>query len=82
MKNELQKIIKRSSNPKLIGEAFKFAEIAYKDKFRLSGENYIKHALRVALMLEKMSMDEKTIAFDDTPFDSLSRAYLITYVFF
>ncbi|KKQ21410.1 MAG: hypothetical protein A3G45_00660 [Candidatus Staskawiczbacteria bacterium RIFCSPLOWO2_12_FULL_37_15] len=63
MKNELQKIIKRSSNPKLIGEAFKFAEIAYKDKFRLSGENYIKHALRVALMLEKMSMDEKTIAF-------------------
>ena len=63
MKNELQKLIKKSSNPKIIEEAFKFAEIAYKDKYRLSGENYIKHALRVALMLEKMGMDEKTIVF-------------------
>lgn len=63
MYSELQKIIKKSSNPKLIEEAFKFAEIAYKDKYRLSGENYIKHALRVALMLEKMGMDEKTIIF-------------------
>ena len=63
MKNELQKLIKRSSNPKMIEEAFKFAEVAYKDKFRLSGENYIKHALRVALMLEKMGMDEKSIIF-------------------
>jgi len=61
--NELQKIIKKSSNPKLIEEAFKFAEIAYKDKNRLSGENYIHHAVRVAVMLEKMGMDEKTIAF-------------------
>ena len=63
MNNELQKIIKKSSNPKLIEEAFKFAEIAYKDKNRLSGENYIHHAVRVAVMLEKMGMDEKTIAF-------------------
>ncbi len=63
MNNELQKIIKRSSNPKMIEETFRFAEIAYKDKYRLSGENYIHHAIRVAVMLEKMGMDEKTIIF-------------------
>jgi len=74
MKNEIDRIIKRSPNPALIEGAFNFAKEAYKDKKRLSGENYIVHALRVALMLEKMGMDPPTIAFgllhdalDDVP---------------
>lgn len=63
MSNDIQKIIKRSSNPKLIENAFEFAKEAYKDKNRISGENYIHHALRVALMLDKMDLDPTTIAF-------------------
>ena len=63
MANDIQKIIKRSSDPKLIELAFEFAKSAYKDRSRLSGENYIDHATRVALMLEKMNVDPVTIAF-------------------
>lgn len=59
----IQKLIKRSPNPKLIEQAYEFARIAYKDKFRASGENYIHHAVRVALALEKMGVDSVTIAF-------------------
>lgn len=73
-KNDIQKIIVKSSNPKLIEDAFEFAKEAYKDKFRLTGENYIDHALRVALALDKMDLDATTIAFgllhdaiDDVP---------------
>lgn len=40
-----------------------FAKEAYKDKFRLSGENYINHAMRVAFYLDKMGLDSTTIAF-------------------
>lgn len=65
--NNLQKtidqLIKKSSNPKLIADAFEFAKEAYKDKNRLSGENYIYHAARSASMLEKMNLDPTTIAF-------------------
>ena len=58
----IQKIIERSSNPKLIEDAFKFSEEAYKDKRRLSGENYIEHAIRVAFTLDKMGLDPITVA--------------------
>jgi len=67
MSNDIQKIIRqlaeRSSDPKLIESAFKFASEAYKEKYRLSGENYILHATRVALALDKMNLDPTTIAF-------------------
>jgi len=74
MPTDIQKLIKRSSEPKLIESAFEFALGAYKEKFRYSGENYIVHATRVALMLDKMDLDPTTIAFsllhdviDDVP---------------
>ena len=74
MANEIQKIIKRSSDPKLIESAFDFAKEAYKDKNRISGENYIYHAVRIASALDKMDLDPTTIAFgllhdvvDDVP---------------
>ena len=63
MPDDIQKIIKKSSDPKLIESAFEFAKEAYKDKNRLSGENYIHHAVRIALALDKMDLDPTTIAF-------------------
>jgi GTP diphosphokinase / guanosine-3',5'-bis(diphosphate) 3'-diphosphatase len=61
--NDAQKLIKKSSDPKLISNVFDFAKDAYKDKFRASGENYIYHALRVAYALDQMDLDPTTIAF-------------------
>ena len=61
--NQIQKIIKNSSNPKLINDAFEFAKEAYKEKRRFSGENYIEHAVRVASTLDKMGLDPLTVAF-------------------
>jgi len=63
MANDIQRLIKRSSDPKLIETAFEFAKKAYKEKFRVSGENYIDHAVRVALMLDEMELDATTVAF-------------------
>lgn len=63
MANDIQKIIKRSADPKLIEDAFDFAKEAYKEKTRISGENYIHHAVRVASTLDKMDLDPVTIAF-------------------
>ena len=63
MSNEIQKIIKRSPEPKLIEDAFDFAKEAYSDKHRISGENYIHHAVRVASMLDRLNLDPITIAF-------------------
>ena len=63
LNNEIQKIIKNSPNPELIEDAFEFAKEAYKEKNRLSGENYIYHATRVALTLDKMGLDSITVAF-------------------
>ncbi len=63
MPNSIQKIIKNSSNPKLIEEAFEFAKVAYQERKSFSGENYIEHATRVASLLDKMGMDPLTIAF-------------------
>jgi len=62
MKNEIEKILKNSLDPKLIEDAFEFAKEAYKNKNRLSGENYIHHALRVASYLNKMDLDATTVA--------------------
>lgn len=63
MASNIKKIILKSSDPKLIESALEFAKQAYKDKNQLTGENYIEHATRVALMLDKMGLDAKTIAF-------------------
>lgn len=70
----IEKLIKNKEDPKMILEAFEFAKVSYKDKKRLSGENYIEHALRVALFLDKMNVDQKTLivallhdAIDDKP---------------
>ncbi len=60
--NEIQKIANKSLAPKLIESAFEFAKEAYKDKFRISGENYIEHATRVSLELNKMNLDPTTIS--------------------
>jgi len=83
MSNEIEKIKKRSLNPKLIEDAFLYAKEAYKDKKRVSGENYIHHALRVALALDKMDLDPTTIAFgllhdvvDDVP-DSVKKVEIL-----
>lgn len=63
MSNEIKKIIIKNPNPELIEAAFEFAKEAYKEKFRLSGENYIEHAKRVAFYLDRMGLDPTTIAF-------------------
>src|SRR3989344_4966929 len=63
MSNNIQKIIKNNTNPKLIEDAFEFAKEAYKEKNRLSGENYIHHAVRVTSILDKMGLDSITLAF-------------------
>ncbi len=72
--SDIQKIINKSSDPKLIESAFNFAKEAYEEKYRLSGDNYIIHATSVASMLDKMNLDPTTIAFgflhdvlDDVP---------------
>ncbi len=59
----LRQIMEKSSDPQLIEEAFLFAKIAYKDKLTASGENYIHHATRVAMILNKMNLDPQTISF-------------------
>lgn len=67
MSSDIEKTIRqitiKSSNPKLIEDAFEFSKEAYKDRYRLTGENYILHAVRVAAMLDKMNLDPTTIAF-------------------
>jgi len=62
MSNEIQKILKKSPDRDLIKKAFKFAKTAYKERERLSGENYIEHTVRVAFVLSKMNLDPETIA--------------------
>lgn len=62
LNKEIQKLIKKSPNPKLIESAFEFSKEAYKDKTRFSGENYIYHAVRVASILDKMGLDATTVA--------------------
>lgn len=62
MQKQLQKIIKSSSNPKLIERAFNFAEEAHSEQKRFSGKDYILHPLRVAQTLSEMRLDPPTVA--------------------
>jgi len=59
----LEKILKKSSNPEIIKNAFSYAQEAYKEKRMPSGENYIYHALRVTEELNRMNVDSLTLAF-------------------
>ena len=62
MKNQqLQIILKNTSNPELIKKAFAFAEEAHQGQKRTSGEDYISHPFRVAQILSEMRLDSKTI---------------------
>lgn len=61
--NIKNRLIIKSQEPELIRAAFDFATQAYKDRFRLSGENYIVHAARVANYLDKMNLSPAIIAF-------------------
>ena len=70
-----QQIIKNSSDPDLIKRVFEFANKGHKGQKRISGECYILHPLRVALTLEEMKLDPKTVSaallhdiVDDTDF--------------
>lgn len=62
MQNLTQKLIKKSPDPKFMGEVFEFTKEICQDKKRISGESYISHALGVALILKEMGLDQTTIA--------------------
>ena len=63
MSNSLiQQIIKSSSDPDLIERAFNFAATAHQGQKRASGEDYIRHPIRVAEILSKMNLGPKTVA--------------------
>lgn len=61
MPEDITNSIKNFGNPELIQKAFDFAENAYKDKKMASGEDYINHAIRVALILNEIGPDIKTL---------------------
>jgi len=63
IKKTIRHLAQKSKSPNLIEDAFEFAKLAYKERVRLSGENYIYHAVRVASMLDEMGLDATTIAF-------------------
>lgn len=63
MTTPIQKLLKHSKNPKFLEEVFDFAKEAYQDKKWLFGHDaYLDHALRMALFLQQMGIDEKTVA--------------------
>ena len=62
MSTEIEQLTKNSSDPVLIEKAFDFAKSVYQEKRRLSGENYVWHSVRVASVLNEMSLDPTTIA--------------------
>jgi len=59
---KLKSLIKKIDNPDLIERVFDFAQAAYKERERMSQENYIDHALRVAILLKNMGLDSETLA--------------------
>lgn len=67
MKNELKKFIKRVENYSLdisaesLKEAYIFAEKAYADNKRLTGDPVIKHTLETAKILTNLKVDEETL---------------------
>jgi len=60
--DKIKNIIEKSSDPKLIEGAFRFAEAYYKERERISKENYFDHAIKVATTLNEMGFDSKVIA--------------------
>ncbi len=62
MSDKLKNLLKNTERPEIIQKAFDFAKTTYGERKRISQENYIDHALRVALMLKKMGMGAETIA--------------------
>ncbi len=62
MQKQLQKIIEKSSDPKLIERAFQFAQDAHQGQKRFSGEEFILHPLRVAQILSEMRLDPQAVA--------------------
>jgi GTP diphosphokinase / guanosine-3',5'-bis(diphosphate) 3'-diphosphatase len=61
MSKNIETLIKNSPNPALTRAVFEFAENAYKEMKKVSEENYIYHAVRVASVLNDMKLDQKTI---------------------
>ncbi len=62
MSKDIQNLTKRSKNPEFIKEVFDFAKEHYQNKEMSWGEDYLSHATRVALILDQMRLDEKTVA--------------------
>ncbi len=62
MSESIQRLIKNSKNPKFIEDVFEFAKESYQSAKWLSGENYLEHATRTAVILHDMGVDQKTIA--------------------
>jgi len=61
MLNILDQIKKNSAEDELIERAFQFALASHREQKRLSGEDYMFHPLRVALILSRAKLDSKTI---------------------
>ncbi|OGZ64103.1 MAG: hypothetical protein A3A98_03930 [Candidatus Staskawiczbacteria bacterium RIFCSPLOWO2_01_FULL_40_39] len=62
MQNLFNKLIKHSKDPQFMEEVFEFAKNAYGDKKRSTGEEYIEHAVNVAVILSDMGLDATTVA--------------------
>lgn len=74
MINFVEKIKQNVKNPDLIEKVFEFAKTAHFGQKRFSGEDYLIHPIKVALILSQMGLDSKTVAAgilhdvaDDTP---------------
>jgi len=61
MLNILDQIKKNSTEDELIERAFQFALDSHREQKRLSGEDYMFHPSRVALILSKAKLDSETI---------------------
>jgi len=62
MSNNIQKLIKRSPKSEFIREIFDFAKEYYQDKKTNLEEYYIDHVTDVALILDDMNLDYRTIS--------------------
>lgn len=61
MLNVLSQIKQKSDDPVLVEKAFNFARNAHRGQKRFSGDDYIIHPLKVALILADRNLDSKTI---------------------
>ena len=59
---EILKNYRQAKDRELISRAFEFAELAHQGQKRFSGEDYIIHPARTALILSHLKLDSKTIA--------------------